>query len=97
MQERDDSLLESVSTHRRRLGAALAFGAMGARRSVGSIVRRLLIGTVLAAIACAVCIGVGFVSSILIANAAAAAAATQSPTPIPDSTPTSSPTPGDDR
>ncbi|MEO5534198.1 MAG: hypothetical protein ABIR17_03605 [Pseudolysinimonas sp.] len=95
MQERDDSLLESVSTHRRRLGAALAFGSMGARRSVGSIVRRLLIGMVLAAIACAVCIGVGFVSSILIANAAAAAAATQSPTPTPDSTLTPSPTPGD--
>ena len=94
MQERDDALLESVRTHRRRLGAALAFGEMGARRPVGSITRRLLVGMVLAAVACAACVGVGFVSGILAANAAAA-----TPTPTISSVPTPSTTltPGDDR
>lgn len=71
MRERDQALLESVRTHRERLAAALAHGSLGARRPVPSLVRRLVAGMVVAAIACAACVGVGFVGGILAANAAA--------------------------
>lgn len=77
MTERDQALLESVRTHRERLGAAIAFGSMGARRPVKSLVRRIIAGMVIAAIACAACVGVGFVGSILAANAAKAEEAQQ--------------------
>ena len=72
MRERDQALLESVRTHRDRLGSAIAFGSLGARRPLTSLTRRLIAGMVIAAIACAACVGVGFVGSILRANAAAA-------------------------
>lgn len=72
MTERDQALLESVSTHRARLGAALAHGTLGARRPVPSLLRRLIVGVVVAAIAAAACVGVGFVSSFLAQQAAAA-------------------------
>ena len=77
MRERDQALLESVRTHRDRLGAAIAFGSMGARRPVASLTRRIIGGMVIAAIACAACVGVSFVGSILAANAAAAEEAQQ--------------------
>jgi hypothetical protein len=70
--ERDQALLESVRTHRERLGAAIAHGSLGARRTVPPLTRRLVAGMVVAAIACAACVGVGFVGSILAANAASA-------------------------
>lgn len=70
MRERDQALLESVRTHRERLGSAIAFGSLGARRPVASLMRRLVVGVVIAAIACAACVGVSFVGSILRANAA---------------------------
>lgn len=70
MRERDQALLESVRTHRERLGSAIAFGSLGARRPVASLTRRLIVGIVIAAIACAACVGVSFVGSILRANAA---------------------------
>lgn len=72
MRERDQALLESVRTHRERLDSAIAHGSLGARRPVPSLTRRLVAGMVVAAIACAACVGVGFVGSILAANAAAA-------------------------
>lgn len=72
MRERDQALLESVRTHRDRLGSAIAFGSLGARRPLASLTSRLIAGMVIAAIACAACVGVGFVGSILRANAAAA-------------------------
>lgn len=91
MTERDQALLESVQTHRARLGSAIAFGSLGARRPLASLTRRLIIGMVVAAIACAACVGVSFVGSILRATAAAAAEPTPSPsdvatTPTPAST-----------
>jgi hypothetical protein len=72
VRERDQALLESVRTHRDRLGSAIAFGSLGARRPLTSLTSRLIAGMVIAAIACAACVGVGFVGSILRANAAAA-------------------------
>ena len=90
MSERDQALLESVQTHRARLGSAIAFGSLGARRPLASLTRRLVIGMVVAAIACASCVGVSFVGSILRANAAAAE---QSPTPVPSDAVAPTPTP----
>lgn len=84
MSERDQALLESVQTHRARLGSAIAFGSLGARRPLTSLIRRLVVGMVIAAIACAACVGVSFVGSILAANAAAAG---QAETPAPGGTP----------
>jgi hypothetical protein len=72
VRERDQALLESVRTHRERLGSAIAFGSLGARRPLTNLTSRLIAGLVIAAIACAACVGVGFVGSILRANAAAA-------------------------
>lgn len=83
MRERDQALLESVRTHRERLNAAIAHGSLGARRPLGSIPRRLIVGMVIAAIACAACVGVGFVAGLL---ADRAAATQQSPLPAPSST-----------
>jgi hypothetical protein len=90
--ERDQALLESVRTHRDRLGAAIAFGSLGARRPLTSLTRRLIAGMVVAAIACAACVGVGFVGSILAANAAAAEQSQQSPAPAEPAAPTPAPT-----
>lgn len=89
MRERDQALLESVRTHRDRLGAAIAYGSLGARQPLTSLTRRLVAGMVIAAIACAACVGVGFVGSILAGNAAAAAE--QSPTPTTPAVPTEGP------
>jgi len=83
MKERDQALLESVRTHRERLGAAVAHGSLGARRPLGSIIRRLIVGVVIAAIACAACVGVGFIGGLLADRAAAA----QAPAPAPSSSP----------
>ena len=83
MSERDQALLESVQTHRARLGSAIAFGSLGARRPLTSLTRRL--------VACAACVGVSFVGSILAANAAAAEQA-ETPAPPPSGTP-ATPTP----
>ena len=98
--ERDQALLESVRTHRDRLGSAIAFGSLGARRPVTSLIRRLIGGMVIAAIACAACVGVSFVGSILAANAAAAEEAQQTQTPAPTTgtaeTPAPDPTEGTD-
>jgi hypothetical protein len=96
MSERDQALLESVRTHRDRLGAALAFGSLGSRRQLPSLTRRLIGGVVVAAIACAACVGVGFVSSILAANAAATSPTPASSPPAGEATPaptTEGPTP----
>lgn len=57
----DSALLESVRVRRRRLRDAFLHGALRTRRVTSDNVRRLIIGMVLAAIACAVCAGVSFV------------------------------------
>ncbi|MGL4340653.1 MAG: hypothetical protein ACRCSP_09590 [Rhodoglobus sp.] len=62
---RDEILLESVNTHRARLTAAFLFGHMDERRVVNDNIKRLIGSIVLAAVACAVCVGVSFVIDIL--------------------------------
>ncbi len=65
MSDRDALLLESVRVHRARLASALVFGPPEARRSVGDNVRRVIGSVIVAAIVCAVCVAVSFVSSIM--------------------------------
>lgn len=61
----DLNLLESVRAQRTRLTAAMLFGPEGRERVRSSLLARLLVGTVLAAIAATACAGVGYVQSIL--------------------------------
>ena len=57
----DTTLLETVRVRRRRLREAFLHGALRTRRTTSDNVRAVVIGVVLAAIACAVCAAVSFV------------------------------------
>jgi hypothetical protein len=81
---RDAILLETVNTHRARLLAAFLFGEMAERRIANDNVKRVIGSIVLAAVACAACVGVGFVGHLL-----GAQSATDPTTGLPVSTPTS--------
>jgi hypothetical protein len=85
----DAVLLESVSTHRRRLRQAFLLGRLADRRQVNDNVKRLIGSIVLAAVAGVGCLGYSFVTTSL-AKQAAATAATSSPFPTPSPTPTGS-------
>lgn len=61
-QDYDSQLLESVSVRRRRLRDALLFGAQRQRRSLDERVGKVFAGVVIAAVACAGCVGWSFVS-----------------------------------
>lgn len=72
MPNRDTVLLETVKTHRARLLAAFLFGQLAERRVVNDNLKRLVGGVVLAAVACAGCVGFSFVASLRSKQAAAA-------------------------
>lgn len=78
--QEDQALLEAVKTHRERLLAAFLFGSLGRRRVASTLLNRLLVGLVLAAIACAVCAGVAFTMNLLHQQGTS-----PSPTPTPTS------------
>lgn len=59
--DRDAELLESVRVRRRRLRDAFLHGALRTRRVTVDNVRRLVIGAILATVACAVCAAISFV------------------------------------
>ena len=59
----DALLVESVSTHRRRLRQALLFGRLDDRRQTTDNVRRFVGGIVLAAVVGVGCLGVSFVTA----------------------------------
>lgn len=61
----DQALLEAVKTHRDRLHGAFLGGSSGVRRGVKTLTGRLIGSLVIAAIICAVCVGVSFVLSVL--------------------------------
>jgi hypothetical protein len=65
MISRDTILVETVSTHRTRLLAALQFGELAERRVPNDNLKRWLGGLVLAAVACAGCIGFALISGLL--------------------------------
>ncbi|HEX8488478.1 MAG TPA: hypothetical protein VF642_08050 [Propionibacteriaceae bacterium] len=71
MPNRDTVLLETVKTHRARLLAAFLFGQLAERRVVNDNLKRLIGGVVLAAVACAGCVGFSFVASLRAGQAAA--------------------------
>lgn len=63
--DRDAVLLETVKTHRARLVSALLYGELDERRLVVGNIRRLVVGFVIAAVACAGCAGTSFVISVI--------------------------------
>lgn len=65
MISRDVILVETVKTHRLRLLSALLFGELAERRVPNDNLKRWLGGTVLAAVACAGCIGFALISGLL--------------------------------
>lgn len=81
--QRDTMLVEQAKIQRMRLAAALLYGRIDERRTVNDHVRRLIGSLVLAAVACAVCVGISFVGSILADRAAAAAEPAASVAVIP--------------
>jgi hypothetical protein len=65
MPESDQILIETSRTHRQRLGAALAYGALEDRRRANTNGRRALGSIVVAAVACAACVATSFVVDLL--------------------------------
>jgi len=63
--QRDTVLIEQAKIQRMRLGSALVYGHIGERRTVNDHAKRLMGSIVVAAIACAACVGVSFVSQLL--------------------------------
>ena len=84
----DSILLESVSTHRRRLRQAFVLGRLADRRLVNDNVKRFIGSVVLAAVVGVGCLGYSFVTNALAQQAAQQQAqqnplSTQTPTPTP--------------
>jgi len=70
--QRDTVLIEGAKIQRARLGSALLYGHIGERRVVNDHMRRLIGSLIVAAVACAACVGVSFVGQILSAQASTA-------------------------
>ena len=75
--QRDTVLIEQARIQRMRLGAALVYGHIGERRTINDHMKRLTGSIVLAAVACAACVGVSFVSQLLADRAAQATTTVQ--------------------
>ena len=78
--QRDTVLIEQAKIQRMRLGSALVYGHIGERRTVNDHGKRLMGSIVVAAIACAACVGVSFVSQLLTERAEQAHSTVQTPT-----------------
>lgn len=61
----DQILIETTRTHRERLGSALSFGPLEERRKPNTNARRAMISIIVAAVACAVCVGTSLALSLL--------------------------------
>lgn len=83
----DSILLESVSTHRRRLRQAFVLGRLADRRLVNDNVKRFIGSVVLAAVVGVGCLGYSFVTNAL-AQQAAQQQAQLTPTPTRTQQPT---------
>ncbi|KTR90526.1 hypothetical protein NS220_15230 [Microbacterium testaceum] len=83
--QRDAVLIEQAKIQRMRLGSALLYGHIGERRTVNDHAKRLMGTVVIAAVACAACVGVSFVSQLL-SERAQASSTVQTPTSVPTST-----------
>ena len=78
--QRDTMLIEQAKIQRMRLGSALLHGRIDERRTVNDHSRRLVASLILAAVACATCVGISFVVQLL--------AGQQTTAPSPSSTST---------
>jgi len=67
---RDRTLIEEARTQRMRLGSALLHGRIDERRTVNDNVGRFVGSLIIAALACAVCVGISFVTDLLEKQAA---------------------------
>ncbi len=65
----DTVLLEHARIERARLGAALLSGRLGERRAVRDHARSTVATIVVAALACAVCVGVSFLRPLVVEGA----------------------------
>jgi len=74
--QRDTVLIEQARIQRMRLGSALLYGRIEERRTVNDHMRRLVASLIVAAVACAVCVGVSFVLQLLSAQPQSAPAPT---------------------
>lgn len=83
--QRDTVLVEQAKIQRMRLGSALLYGHIDERRTVNDHMRRLIGSLIVAAVACAVCVGISFVGQILADRANNAAPATVSTVAPPTS------------
>lgn len=72
--QRDTTLIEQAKIQRMRLGSALIHGHIGERRTLNDHVKRLIGSLILAAVVCATCVGVSFVTQLLADRAADAPA-----------------------
>ncbi len=88
--QRDAVLVEQAKIQRMRLGSALLYGHIGERRTVNDHAKRLMGTIVIAAVACAACVGVSFVSQLL-SERAETSSTVQTPSTVP--TPTGAQTP----
>ncbi|TDN91331.1 hypothetical protein [Microbacterium sp. BK668] len=81
--QRDTVLIEQARIQRMRLGSALLYGRIDERRTVNDHFKRLIGSLILAAVVCAVCVGISFVVQLLAGQRAAG--------PAPASTSVSAP------
>ena len=70
--QRDTVLIEQARIQRMRLGSALLYGRIDERRTVNDHSRRLVGSLILAAVACATCVGIAFVVQLLAGQQATA-------------------------
>lgn len=68
--QQDKTIIEAARTQRMRLGSALLYGRLDERRTVNDNIKRFIGSVIVAALACAVCVGVSFVSDLLATQAA---------------------------
>ncbi|NYF15243.1 cation transporter-like permease [Microbacterium sp. AK009] len=80
--QKDAVLIEQAKIQRMRLGSALLYGHIDERRTVNDHMKRLVGSIIVAAIVCAVCAGISFVSQLLADQAAAREQANATPTGI---------------
>lgn len=69
-EQQDRVLMEGARIQRTRLAAALLFGRIDERRTVNDNMRRLMASIIVAAIVCAGCVGVSYISKVLADQAA---------------------------
>ncbi|GAA1419888.1 hypothetical protein HCJ93_21900 [Streptomyces sp. SBST2-5] len=89
-QDYDNQLLESVAVRRRRLRDALLFGPLRQRRTFDERLGKLFAGIVIAAVACAGCVGWSFISHRVMKEGPYASPT--GPQSVPSASPSSSPT-----